>query len=267
MNKTKVMIFFALFGFVLSFVTGLIASVSFGMLLLRAVLCAVVAVGLYCGASFVYARFLAHPIEKREEGHEPSGDGKKHRVDITLGDSVLPDDENGPSFKIPKELMPDTASFQDAPLSDVAANTDESSAQSFTPPQALSSQDEQVNTGGADSPQGERSGDASFGESAQISAPVGGAAVNNAAPSGAGGANPTAQSGAAAGGTGDVESELGSLPDMENVFSSIKNPTGEVITNSDFAKAGATATSDELKNADTEIMARAIHTVLARAQD
>ena len=58
--------------------------------------------------------------------------------------------------------------------------------------------------------------------------------------------------------------ELGSLPDIDTMLTDMKKLGSDVITNSDFAKSEATAGSEELKGADTEIMARAIHTVLTR---
>lgn len=60
-------------------------------------------------------------------------------------------------------------------------------------------------------------------------------------------------------------SELGSLPDMESMLSDMQSsPSSDVITTSDFANSNDMVASGELRGADKELMAKAIHTVLTR---
>lgn len=226
MEKTKTMLIIASCGFVLSFIIGLCSKVALGWLFLRALFCGIVCIGIYYAFQFVFKTYL------QESSQAPSSFSpqKGSNVDISLDDQVLPQDENGPAFRIPKELMQGEELLQQDVL------------QEGTSSDALSAQNN-ANQAAVDAPNVNVSSSAN--------------AENNE----------EQKLFSVEKNTEDQDAELGSLPDMDSMLSSIQQPTGEVITNSDFAKAGETASSEALKGADTEIMAKAIHTVLAHAQD
>lgn len=91
----------ALIGFVLSFFIGLISDVSFGIMLLRAVIFAAIFGGLAAGIFLLFDKYLSGnnstvdvPAESVSSNHTGSV------VDITIDDEPLPDDGDGPDFNI-----------------------------------------------------------------------------------------------------------------------------------------------------------------------
>ncbi|MBO7135630.1 MAG: hypothetical protein J6V73_03275 [Spirochaetaceae bacterium] len=211
MTTTKKVVIVAVCGFVLSFLIGLISSVSFGIVLLRAVVCALIFAGLYYALSVVFQRFLIGNSGGSE--HVSGGDSiipqKGQLIDIKVDDEILPEEENAPLFKIPKELIPESNNNAVEVLEPVEnaqeVNDVKAGEKLFTTPQP---QVKNENTG---------------------------------------------------------DSELGSLPDMESMLSDMQSsPTSEVITTSDFANSDNMIASGELRGADKELMAKAIHTVLTR---
>lgn len=215
MNKTKMIVAFALGGFVLSFIIGLVSSVSFGAVVLRALLSAAIFVGVYCAFSFVFSKYLAESSPK-EDISGLNIPAKGQMVDINLDGDLLPDDENGPAFKIPRELMPERNTMNQqvqVEEDEVAVVTTENVVPSSVEPEEklFSAQQKTEN-------------------------------MND-------------------------DAELGALPDMDSMLSSIQQPVGEVITNSDFATSGDTVSSEALRGADTEVMAKAIHTVLSQSKE
>lgn len=225
MNKTKYLISFASVGFVFSFIIGLFSSVPFGIILLRALISALVMACVYFAGSVIFEKFLD------EGGMSVSGTSSNTKttgkVDTSLDDSLIFDDENGPEFRIPKQLINESTS---------GAKT----VQAENPEETVSASVQAV----ASEP------------------------VQNSKP--AFDASPAKQEAAAenyinVNNTDSADNmELGSLPDIDTMLTDMKKLGSDVITNSDFAKSEATAGSEELKGADTEIMARAIHTVLTR---
>ncbi|MBQ7159606.1 MAG: hypothetical protein IJS09_09335 [Treponema sp.] len=88
-------------GFVLSFLIGIFSGISFGLLLLRALICAAIFAAVGTGGSILYQKFLSDeqfdsgsdaPVEKVSR---PGG-----VVDITIGDESLPEDSDGPRFDV-----------------------------------------------------------------------------------------------------------------------------------------------------------------------
>ena len=218
MTTTKKVVIVAVCGFVLSFLIGLISSVSFGIVLLRAIFCALIFAGLYYGLSFVFEHYLVSG--SGTEGQSSGGDSiipqKGQLIDIRVDDEILPEEENAPLFKIPKELIPES----------------NNKAENAEPVEVL----EPVDAAGAQEVNDVKPGEKLF---------------------------TTPQPQVKKENTGD--SELGSLPDMESMLSDMKSsPTSDVITTSDFANSDDMIASGELRGADKELMAKAIHTVLTR---
>jgi len=213
MNTTKKVVTVAVCGFVLSFLVGLFSSVSFGIILLRAILCALIFAGLYYALSIVFERYLIN------SGSSTGGDSlipqKGQLIDIKVDDEILPEEENAPLFKIPKELMPESSNN----------NADDAD------------------------------------NAVEVLEPVDAQDVVNAKPGEKLFTTPQSKN-------DNTGSELGSLPDMESMLSDMQSsPSSEVITTSDFANSNDMVASGELRGADKEIMAKAIHTVLARDND
>ena len=224
MNKTKYLISFASVGFVFSFIIGLFSSVPFGIILLRALISALVMACVYFAGSVVFEKFLDEggtSVSSASSNTKTTG-----KVDTALDDSLIFDDENGPEFRIPKQLINESTP--------VAKSQSEKPAESAAAPeQTIATEQVQMSKPAADvSPAKQEPATENF------------ISVNN---------------------TDDTDNmELGSLPDIDTMLTDMKKLGSDVITNSDFAKSEATAGSEELKGADTEIMARAIHTVLTR---
>lgn len=214
MATTKKVVIVAVCGFVLSFLIGLFSSVSFGVVLLRAIFYALIFAGLYYALTVIFQRFLANNSGTTE--HVSGGDSvipqRGQLIDIKLDDEVLPDEDNAPLFKIPKELIPDNNTDNNVEV--LESVDDAKEINDVKPGEKLFStqqvpKEKEINT------------------------------------------------------TGD--SELGSLPDMESMLSDMQSsPSSEVITTSDFANSDNLVASGELRGADKEIMAKAIHTILAR---
>ena len=103
MNKTKYLISFASVGFVFSFIIGLFSSVPFGIILLRALISALVMACVYFAGSVVFEKFLDEGgMSVSSTPTKPKTSGK---VDTALDDTLIFDDENGPEFRIPKQLI------------------------------------------------------------------------------------------------------------------------------------------------------------------
>lgn len=217
MDTTKKVVIFAVCGFVLSFLVGLFSSVSFGIILLRAIVSALIFAGLYYALSIIFKRYLVDNTETvgQQAGTESIIPQRGQLIDIKLEDEFLPEEENAPLFKIPKELMPNKDN--DSESATGVFNNVETSASMQPSMQHEQPSDEKL-----------------------FAAPT--KVTDN---------------------TNDIE--LGSLPDMDSMLSDMQgSPTSEVITTSDFANSEEMVVSGELRDAEKEIMAKAIHMVLAR---
>ena len=91
-------------GFFLSFIVGLISSVTFGVILLRAFIFAVLFGILGFGIGIVFQRFLLDASDL-EGGSEASANIRQGSVvDLSIGDEPLEEDENGPDFYVRKDI-------------------------------------------------------------------------------------------------------------------------------------------------------------------
>ena len=86
----------AAFGFLLSFVLGLTGDVSFGFVILRAVISALVSGGTAALVSFVFRKFLSENAAETQTVRSSASTG--NIVDIRLDEEPLPDTENSPDF-------------------------------------------------------------------------------------------------------------------------------------------------------------------------
>ena len=98
MIKPKFIIISVCVGFLLSFFVGLFSGVSFGVVVLRALIFAVLFGALGFGLRIVFLRFLLDSSDMETSSHQGSV------VDISIGDEPLVEDENGPDFYVRKDL-------------------------------------------------------------------------------------------------------------------------------------------------------------------
>ena len=88
----------AAFGFLLSFVLGLLGDVTFGFVVLRAVLSALVSGGTAALVSFVFRKFLSENAAETSTARSSSTTG--NIVDIRVDEEPLPDTDNSPDFYV-----------------------------------------------------------------------------------------------------------------------------------------------------------------------
>ena len=86
----------AAFGFLLSFVLGLLGDVTFGYVILRAVISALVSGGTAALVSFVFRKFLSENAAEASAVRSSPSTG--NIVDIRVDEEPLPDTDNSPDF-------------------------------------------------------------------------------------------------------------------------------------------------------------------------
>lgn len=86
----------AAFGFLLSFVLGLLGDVTFGFVILRAVISALVSGGTAALVSFVFRKFLSENAAEASAVRSSPSTG--NIVDIRVDEEPLPDTDNSPDF-------------------------------------------------------------------------------------------------------------------------------------------------------------------------
>ena len=137
----------AAFGFLLSFVLGLLGDVTFGFVILRAVISALVSGGTAALVSFVFRKFLSDNVAEAAPVRTSPSTG--NIVDIRVEEEPLPDTENSPDFFVSQAYTsasnafpyaqqakqaapaaepvkpapaPDAAEFKAAPLGNIASS-------------------------------------------------------------------------------------------------------------------------------------------------
>ena len=104
MTKPNFIIIPVCVGFFLSLIVGLISSVAFGVILLRALIFAVLFGVLGFGIGIVFQRFLLDASDL-EGGSESSSNVRQGSVvDLSIGDEPLEEDENGPDFYVRRDI-------------------------------------------------------------------------------------------------------------------------------------------------------------------
>ena len=88
----------AVFGFLLSFVLGLLGDVTFGFVVLRAVISALVSGGTAALVSFVFRKFLSENAAETTTARPSSSTG--NIIDIRVEEEPLPDTDNSPDFYV-----------------------------------------------------------------------------------------------------------------------------------------------------------------------
>ena len=104
MIKPKFIIISVCVGFLLSFFVGLFSGVSFGVVVLRALIFAVLFGALGFGLRIVFLRFLLDSSDMETGVDVATSSHQGSVVDISIGDEPLVEDENGPDFYVRKDL-------------------------------------------------------------------------------------------------------------------------------------------------------------------
>lgn len=92
----------AVFGFVLSFILGLMGDVAFGNVMLRAVISALVTGCTAAIVSFVFRRYLSEDAAVNVSPKSSAATGSV--VDIRIDEEPLPDTDNSPDFYVSQSL-------------------------------------------------------------------------------------------------------------------------------------------------------------------
>ena len=269
-------------GFFLSFFIGLVSpGVSFSHVLLRAVLCALLFAALCVGISFIYQKFLA--AESNSFGVESDQNAQKTAggvVNIVVDDSNLTDDGMAPKFTVlsnraaPSPAVssqsnlspasseaPAAAPEQSAPLSEPASPAPEPNAEpvhSAAPDSASSSSPQESSFKPASLASVTQKADAVQGSDAPVSSQ---AAPSESLASGSGGADGAAEQ-------LDELPDIGSMDDVGSVetASDLSSAAEEVVTDTEFSTGGAHLKEQPISG-DTNVMAKAIQTLLAKDND
>ncbi|HZK19103.1 MAG TPA: hypothetical protein VFC68_00105 [Treponemataceae bacterium] len=98
MSSLKLTAYTAIAGFVLSILAGIIGSVSFGALVFRALLSALICGGVAFGAHLLYNNYLDGDLEIDVSTNTLPTGTKGNHVNIVLEDEPLPDDDSAPGF-------------------------------------------------------------------------------------------------------------------------------------------------------------------------
>ena len=96
MFNPKVLIITAAVGFVLSFLAGLFSGISFGYILLRALISAIILVLVAIGISYISKTFLDVSVTLPVSGETTTGT----TVDITVAEEALPEESGAPEFYV-----------------------------------------------------------------------------------------------------------------------------------------------------------------------
>ncbi|MCI1207845.1 MAG: hypothetical protein LKF96_00160 [Treponema sp.] len=271
MNKQKAVTVSAVCGFVLSFLSGLLSRISMGTILVRAFIFAGVFAVVSLLVLYLYDHFLFAGDENdslsQTTGKETSTPKTGTIVDITVGDTEIPQEEDGPQFFVGNNrsmLTPDdtktvsrkpdresgTAGRND-PLKNHAALENAPPGIEAEPLKSLADDEAiDVTTGFVPVQLGEQV-TAESAETMVTEDKSSGSATDKSEFS-------------------ETEEELDELPDIGDIIADNDEPVSEgVINDSEFAsekKAGSapTETTDQTdSNKDSAVMAQAIRTMLA----
>ncbi len=257
--KTISIIFFM--GFLLSFLAGIVGQVSFGVILLRAILSGGVFVLLYFGAITVYNHFLAGVESSDSESSEQKTEESANSVDIVVEDE-LPDSATAPSFNVADYTPPPNANSQQE--SSIENQVDVDTPAAFQNSSLASMTQSSIEDAEAVEELEEVEPETMISGSSGPNENTGSSVAQHSTPSSY---NVSAE---VLGEEGD--SELGELPDIESLGvdeseADVGN-SDDVIQDSVFAETGATRPSAEpvavSEMGDAKDIAAAIRTAMAK---
>ena len=240
MGNLKFSVVLAVFGLILSFLTGLISGVAFGIVFLRAFISAVICFGIAFLSSFIYTKFLADGTAEVVR-QKPSSGGSV--VDVKIDEDGLPDSENAPNFYVSRKYnIVDEAPKQKPVLAENESEVDSFPAQNEPEPEIQAHE----NQGGEDNTK-------SFVPKPLVDTIPQENVLTSASPSTT---------------VADDLDSLDELPDFGGLAADEGSLSEDVVTDSDFAVTGRSAsenlTQDINVGTDSSLMADAIRTLLKR---
>lgn len=105
MINLKLTVISAILGLFFSLLIGLINQVSFGYLILRAIISAALTGGIAAAASFVFKKFLANESVTMANLQNTSSTGNVVDITLKVDEDVLPDADNAPPFDVSPEAL------------------------------------------------------------------------------------------------------------------------------------------------------------------
>lgn len=265
MKNLKVIIGFAVFGFCLSFISGLFSGSNFGLILLHAFLFCLGFAVLGLGVSFVYEKYLNDgeatvSVPKNETSSAPAK-GSEHHVNIVLESEELPPEENAQQFFVGSNHQmlnnSDVGEAEEFESSEENLDSMQESEAELQKKKIVESNNSANNNGFVP---------VSLTENAQSFSSIEAQSAEEIKTS------KTEQVSSVAGNKNKGNSEdLDQLPDLEdiaaaNTSNAVDTSTSEVVQDSDFAKNGAQGKdADEIVNGkDSALIAKAISTLIAK---
>jgi hypothetical protein len=228
-------------GFILSILAGFIGAVSFGALILRAVISSVLCGVVMSGGYALYKKYLDSDTFEEASDSITELDGKGSHVDIVLDDESLPDEDAAPSFVVNDEdvikAQPYSTSKPVEDAQNIYSDEQNSEPEVFQAQpvnkvaQSLNTEEVDINTSSTIVPKKVESGR-----------------------------------------NEPVDEEIQDLPDIESMLGdfssdSTDSESSDIIEDSDFAVTGKSKPTEKVKvnsSANAKELAAAIRTVIAK---
>ncbi len=246
MVNPKYIIIGAFVGFFLSFLIGIVSSVAFLVVLVRALIFGFIFAVLATGVHFVFSKFLDDgEVQSGGESIKTGQTGKVtttgNKLNVTIGDERLSDEEGAPKFSVVNQQSSDNAQKQvqdekvsaEPVVNEVANDSTQEEKQEFKPVSLVGQiAESEVNKDNVVTE-----------VKKEVSSVV---ETDNSS-----------------------EPPLDELPDISDaVFSEKKSDSGDIINDSEFASESVVrpsgAGTGSMNGGDSIVMAQAIRTLLAR---
>lgn len=252
MKKSRYIIGFTIFGFLISFFFGLFSKSGFGTILIKALVFSVIFGLLGFAVSFVFGNFLESDANSSisTEPKSPSSGKSEHKVDIMVQDEELPSDGATQAFNV-------GSNHSMLNQSDLETETENKDNVSEKEQNAVTSANKEATSSFVPISSGENLSNFSGTEAKSL---------NEVEKDGSNKKEPSSKTPAS---VSDDLDELDNLPDLGDIpTSSDILPTQEeqMVEDSDFSKNGASSKDVDsfARGEDSALMAKAISTLLAK---
>lgn len=105
MINLKLTVISAILGLIFSLLIGMVNQVTFGYLVIRAIISAVLTGGIAAAASFIFKKFLADDAVSMTVAQNTSSTGNVVDITLKVDEDVLPDVDNAPPFMVSPEAL------------------------------------------------------------------------------------------------------------------------------------------------------------------
>lgn len=265
MFKPKPIAIAASIGFVLSFVVGLCSKVSFGFVLLRAFLFAILSGGICYLAMFVIQKFLKSSDSASEA---PAVESSETDSETTAAEDTLPDEDSAPEFYVSqsdvKKHTRGTKSVENISVRSESVGSETETSQSRAELKNAEVRKEELPKSnnafkpislGSEKTEKLAADDSAISASSQDVADV----KNSSASDSATEEVPKK--------TSSLDEELDELPDFGSVVSDVLDSDGDESseeTSSSYSSSSSSYSDSGAVTQDTETIAQAIKTMLSR---